>query len=92
MLVLAESRLTSDFEVIRTIGQGGFGRVFKVKLPNSLSVEISYDRWNQVQNKLDSCSYAVKQIFLKSASKHVNKKITREVKLLSKLNHQNIVR
>ncbi len=45
-----------------------------------------------MQNKLDGCFYAVKQILLKSANKHVNKKITREVKLLSKLNHQNIVR
>lgn len=74
MLVSAQSRLTSDFEVIGMIGQGGFGHVFKV------------------QNKLDGCFYAVKQILLKSANKHTNKKLTREVKLLSKLNHQNIVR
>ncbi|CAF0823490.1 unnamed protein product [Adineta steineri] len=74
MLVSAQSRLKSDFEVIGSIGRGGFGHVFKV------------------QNKLDGCFYAVKQILLKSANKHVNKKITREVKLLSKLNHQNIVR
>ncbi|CAF3396443.1 unnamed protein product [Rotaria sp. Silwood1] len=74
MLVSAQSRLKSDFEVIGIIGRGGFGNVFKV------------------QNKLDGCFYAVKQILLKSANKQVNKKITREVKLLSKLNHQNIVR
>ncbi|CAF4393029.1 unnamed protein product [Rotaria socialis] len=74
MLVSAQSRLKSDFEVIGMIGRGGFGHVFKV------------------QNKLDGCFYAVKQILLKSANKQVNKKITREVKLLSKLNHQNIVR
>ncbi|UJR36098.1 hypothetical protein I4U23_028833 [Adineta vaga] len=74
MLVSAQSRLKSDFEVIGIIGRGGFGQVFKV------------------QNKLDGCFYAVKQILLKSANKHLNKKITREVKLLSKLNHQNIVR
>lgn len=74
MLVSAQSRLKSDFEVIGIVGRGGFGHVFKV------------------QNKLDGCFYAVKQILLKSANKSVNKKITREVKFLSKLNHQNIVR
>jgi hypothetical protein len=31
MLVSAQSRLKSDFEVIGTIGRGGFGHVFKVK-------------------------------------------------------------
>ncbi|CAF0782618.1 unnamed protein product [Didymodactylos carnosus] len=60
ILVSAQSRLKSDFEVLGIVGTGGFGHVFK--------------------------------IVLKSAHKHLNKKITREVKLLSKLNHQNIVR
>ncbi len=32
MLVSAQSRLKSDFEVIGIIGRGGFGHVFKVKL------------------------------------------------------------
>lgn len=31
MLVSAQSRLKSDFEVIGIIGRGGFGNVFKVK-------------------------------------------------------------
>ena len=31
MVVSAQSRLTSDFEVIGIIGQGGFGHVFKVR-------------------------------------------------------------
>jgi hypothetical protein len=31
MLVSAQSRLKSDFEVIGIIGRGGFGHVFKVK-------------------------------------------------------------
>lgn len=93
MLVSAQSRLKSDFEVIGSVGRGGFGHVFKVN---------NVEHWNfdqmeslfsfQVQNKLDGCFYAVKQILLKSANKSVNKKITREVKFLSKLNHQNIVR
>ena len=30
MLVSAQSRLKSDFEVIGTVGRGGFGHVFKV--------------------------------------------------------------
>jgi hypothetical protein len=32
MLVSAQSRLKSDFEVIGIVGRGGFGHVFKVKL------------------------------------------------------------
>ena len=39
MLVSAQSRLKSDFEVIGIIGRGGFGHVFKVKfLRNSFDL------------------------------------------------------
>ncbi len=37
MLVSAQSRLKSDFEVIGIIGRGGFGHVFKVKLFNKIN-------------------------------------------------------
>jgi len=45
-----------------------------------------------VKNKLDDCFYAIKCIELNNKNKILNKKITREVKLLSRLNHENVVR
>ncbi|MGH0122930.1 UNVERIFIED_CONTAM: hypothetical protein FKN15_018597 [Acipenser sinensis] len=45
----------------------------------------------QVQNKLDGCSYAVKRIQVNPASKQF-RRIKGEVTLLSRLNHENIVR
>ncbi|CAH0391950.1 unnamed protein product [Bemisia tabaci] len=46
----------------------------------------------KVRNKLDDCLYAIKQIELDPKNKLLNKKIMREVKLLSRLNHENVVR
>ncbi|XP_050530238.1 eIF-2-alpha kinase GCN2 isoform X2 [Daktulosphaira vitifoliae] len=46
----------------------------------------------RVKNKLDDCLYAIKRIELNRKNKNLNKKITREVKLLSRLNHENVVR
>ncbi|XP_070577673.1 eIF-2-alpha kinase GCN2-like [Ptychodera flava] len=46
----------------------------------------------KVRNRLDDCFYAIKRIPLNPKSKEFNKKITREVKLLSRLNHENVVR
>ena len=46
----------------------------------------------QVLNKLDSNVYAIKRILLNPKSRELNRKITREVKLLSRLNHENVVR
>lgn len=45
----------------------------------------------KVKNKLDLRSYAIKRIRINPTSKH-NKQITREIKLLSRLNHENVVR
>ncbi|XP_063427677.1 eIF-2-alpha kinase GCN2-like [Mytilus trossulus] len=69
-----QSRLTNEFEVLRSLGKGGFGDVIEVR------------------NKLDRRKYAIKRIPLNPKSKYFNKKITREVKLLSRLNHENVVR
>ncbi|KAJ8309409.1 hypothetical protein KUTeg_014283 [Tegillarca granosa] len=69
-----QSRLTSEFEILKSLGKGGFGDVIKVR------------------NKLDRRLYAIKRIPLNPKSKAFNKKITREVKLLSRLNHENVVR
>lgn len=49
MLVSAQSRLKSDFEVIGTIGRGGFGHVFKVKI--NTDIEISSPIMNNLGAK-----------------------------------------
>ncbi|XP_021938823.1 eIF-2-alpha kinase GCN2 isoform X2 [Zootermopsis nevadensis] len=46
----------------------------------------------KVRNKLDGGVYAIKRIELNPKNKQLNKKITWEVKLLSRLNHENVVR
>lgn len=46
----------------------------------------------KVRNKLDGGVYAIKRIKLNPKNKQLNRKITREVKLLSRLNHENVVR
>jgi len=46
----------------------------------------------KVKNKLDDQEYAIKRIRLNPADKGTNRKIMREVKLLSRLNHENVVR
>ncbi|XP_074662114.1 eIF-2-alpha kinase GCN2-like [Tubulanus polymorphus] len=46
----------------------------------------------KVLNRLDGRYYAIKRILLNPKSKQFNRKITREVKLLSRLNHENVVR
>lgn len=45
-----------------------------------------------MRNKLDARVYALKRIKLNPRNKALNRKITREVKLLSRLNHENVVR
>ena len=46
---------------------------------------------SQVRNHLDGRLYAIKKIKLIGGSKMMNK-LTREVELLSQMNHENIVR
>lgn len=46
----------------------------------------------QVRNNLDGRFYAIKRIELNPKDKQLKKKIVREVKLLSRLNHENVVR
>lgn len=45
-----------------------------------------------MRNKLDGGLYAIKHVKLNPKSVDLYKKITREVKLLSRLNHENVVR
>ncbi|CAH0728599.1 unnamed protein product, partial [Brenthis ino] len=46
----------------------------------------------KVRNKLDGGFYAIKHVKLNPKNVELYKKITREVKLLSRLNHENVVR
>ncbi|RZC35247.1 Pkinase, RWD and/or tRNA-synt His domain containing protein [Asbolus verrucosus] len=46
----------------------------------------------KARNNLDGGYYAIKRIKLNPKNRQLNKKIVREVKLLSRLNHENIVR
>lgn len=46
----------------------------------------------KVKNNLDNRQYAIKRIPLTSRSRQIFKKMTREVELLSRLNHENVVR
>lgn len=45
-----------------------------------------------MRNNLDGCYYAIKRIELNPKNKQLKKRIIREVKLLSRLNHENVVR
>jgi eukaryotic translation initiation factor 2-alpha kinase 4 len=47
----------------------------------------------KVKNKLDDLYYAIKRISIQSDNNsYMNKQITREIQLLSRLNHENVVR
>lgn len=46
----------------------------------------------KVRNKLDNRQYAIKRIPMSPRNKQLYRKMTREVELLSKLNHENVVR
>ncbi|GAB6026062.1 hypothetical protein CHUAL_012266 [Chamberlinius hualienensis] len=69
-----KSRLHNEFTVLKWLGRGGFGDVYKVR------------------NKLDGGVYAIKCIQLNTHNQQLNRKMMREVKLLSRLNHENVVR
>jgi translation initiation factor 2-alpha kinase 4 len=91
-----QSRLTSEFEVLKWLGKGGFGDVIKVCYQFALFllilvIHMFYERL-KVRNKLDGRYYAIKRIPLIPNQKNFTKKITREVKLLSRLSHENVVR
>ena len=58
----------------------------KEKRPVELITLSSY------KNKLDSRFYAIKRIRINPNSKQYNRQIIREIKLLSRLNHENVVR
>ena len=74
--MVCENRYSNDYEEYKQLGRGGFGAVYACK------------------NRLDGRKYAIKKIRLSSA-KHMEKqlhKVLREVKILARLDHKNIVR
>lgn len=84
------SRLRTEFEEIEFLGKGGFGDVVKVIL---VCMHRNCDGNSiQVRNHLDGNVYAIKRIELHKENRQMYKKITREVRLLSNLNHENVVR
>lgn len=95
------SRYFNEFEELQLLGKGAFGAVIKVlRVLASLEAKLAFSAsaallkpllFLQVQNKLDGCYYAVKRIQVNPASKHF-RRIKGEVTLLSRLNHENIVR
>lgn len=94
------SRYFNEFEELQLLGKGAFGAVIKVgpgfagrkagcdSSSDSSTLPVSH---LQVQNKLDGCYYAVKRIQINPTSKQF-RRIKGEVTLLSRLNHENIVR
>ena len=100
------SRYFNEFEELQLLGKGAFGAVIKVgskaslddvTLASKLFVDLTFSPSTfpllqlQVQNNLDGCYYAVKRILVNPASKQF-RRIKGEVTLLSRLNHENIVR
>lgn len=84
------SRLRTEFEEIEFLGKGGFGDVVKVSIYETVYMLVIVVL--QVRNHLDGKIYAIKRIELHKDNKQMYKKITREVRLLSNLNHENVVR
>lgn len=95
------SRYYNEFSELQLLGKGAFGAVIKVLTLDLTPLTAScvfkmvpFISWcfpPQVQNKLDGCYYAVKRIQVNPASKQF-RRIKGEVTLLSRLNHENIVR
>lgn len=69
----SRGRYSRDFEELEIIGEGGFGKVYRVK------------------HRLDGGIYAIKKIIINYGNP-TERKMLKEVSLLSKLNHPNIVR
>ena len=66
---------------------------FKIdSLAEAPQQQLSSCYFAKVKNKLDGNLYALKRIKLNPSNLQLNKRMTREVKLLSRLNHENVVR
>ncbi|XP_062863394.1 eIF-2-alpha kinase GCN2 [Trichomycterus rosablanca] len=74
-----------------SLGQNQFSRYFNEFEELQLLGKGAFGAVIKVQNKLDGCYYAVKRIQVNPASRQF-RRIKGEVTLLSRLNHENIVR
>ncbi|XP_062973789.1 eIF-2-alpha kinase GCN2 [Elgaria multicarinata webbii] len=87
--VIPSSQLASD--VFFTETQRQFSRYYNEFEELQLLGKGAFGAVVKVQNKLDGCCYAVKRIHINPTSKQF-RRIKGEVTLLSRLNHENIVR
>lgn len=69
------------------------GLVFCLRIVNDIELfkQIT-EVFSFCRNKLDGNDYAIKRIILDSKDERFNRRVTREAKLFSKLNHPNVVR
>ncbi len=92
---MGRSRLETEFEKLEVLGSGGFGDVIKVRVTHESGCVASdwllFSPRFQVCHYLDARLYALKKIQTKRDSKKM-RRITREVELLSQMNHENVVR
>lgn len=79
----------NDTSVVSTTGRSRLQTEFEVL---QWLGQGAYGDVLKVKNILDNRQYAIKRIPLTSRSKQIFKKMTREVELLSRLNHENVVR
>uniref|UniRef100_A0A914R6F8 Protein kinase domain-containing protein n=1 Tax=Parascaris equorum TaxID=6256 RepID=A0A914R6F8_PAREQ len=86
------SRLKNEFFYIDFLGRGGFGDENEMKDSEMNRPIRSLLSDETLMNKLDGNEYAVKRIPLDPKDDRLNKKVTREAKLFSRLNHPNVVR
>uniref|UniRef100_A0A6J0TZA8 non-specific serine/threonine protein kinase n=1 Tax=Pogona vitticeps TaxID=103695 RepID=A0A6J0TZA8_9SAUR len=87
--VIPSSQIASDVFVTET--QRQFSRYYNEFEELQLLGKGAFGAVIKVQNKLDGCCYAVKRIHINPTSKQF-RRIKGEVTLLSRLNHENIVR
>uniref|UniRef100_A0A8D2L6V2 eIF-2-alpha kinase GCN2 n=1 Tax=Varanus komodoensis TaxID=61221 RepID=A0A8D2L6V2_VARKO len=87
--VIPSSQLASDIFFTET--QRQFSRYYTEFEELQLLGKGAFGAVIKVQNKLDGCCYAVKRIHINPSSKQF-RRIKGEVTLLSRLNHENIVR
>ncbi|XP_013386608.1 eIF-2-alpha kinase GCN2 isoform X2 [Lingula anatina] len=82
----------SDLHIFTTCDPSGHSRLYnEFEILKALG-KGGFGDVIKVRNRLDGRVYAIKRIPLNPKNKQLTRKITREVKLLSRLNHENVVR
>lgn len=91
-ICVPEKKIVSDLPMHKSIMPSG-----RTRLETEFEVlqwlgQGAYGDVLKVKNILDNRQYAIKRIPLTARSRQIFKKMTREVELLSRLNHENVVR